>query len=166
MLLPNRGRSSRLRAAVVATTALLLVAGHAGAVPQGGCPPVVVTVDWDSRRAETVSGVVVRVSYPPSLDMPASGKPVSAKDRVELLGGTSGGLFDAVPRDSDGDGRTDLLSIGLVTRGIPSGRFARIRFDCAAGPAAASTPKLGCVSDVADDTGSVPSSCSVTPEAE
>ena len=40
--------------------------------------------------------------------------------------------------------------------------FARLRFDCAPGMAPAKAAELTCVSDVADETGSVPSSCSVT----
>lgn len=165
-------RRTGVRAGAVALGALvfviLLVASlafltrRADAATAGTCEPVVVSVDWDHRRAEKVSGVVVRVNYPRSLEMPSKGNPDSSKDRVELLTGTSGGLFDAVPRDSDQDGRKDVLSIGLITQGIGSGPFARLRFDCAPGMAPAKAAELTCVSDVADETGSVPSSCSVT----
>ena len=165
-------RRSGVRVGVVAVGALVLVillvlslaylTRRAEAATLRGCQTVVVSVDWDHRRAEKVSGVVVRVTYPGSLEMPSSGTPDSSKDRVELLTGTSGGLFDAVPRDSDQDGRKDVLSIGLITQGIGSGPFARLRFDCAPGMAPAKAAELTCVSDVADETGSVPSSCSVT----
>lgn len=140
---------------------LAYLTGRAEAATGDGCGAFVVSVDWDHRRAEKVSGVVVRIGYPGALEMPSSGTPDSSKDRVELLTGTSGGLFDAVARDSDQDGRRDVLSIGLITQGIGPGKFARVRFDCVAGMAPARADQLTCVSDVADDTGSVPSSCSV-----
>lgn len=139
---------------------------RAEAATKAGCVSVVVSVDWDHERAEKVSGVVVRVGYPASVVMPSSGAPDSSKDRVELLTGTSGGLFDAVPRDSNQDGRRDVVSIGLITQGIGSGRFARLRFDCAPGMASAKASEFTCVSDVADDTGSVPSSCSIALASE
>jgi hypothetical protein len=164
-----------VRVGVVAAGALLLVlflvlslayVSRRAEAATGGCETVVVRVDWDRRRAEKVSGIVVRVGYPRSLEMPSSGNPDSSKDRVELLTGTSGGLFDAVPRDGDHDGRKDVVSIGLITQGIGPGPFARLRFDCAPGMAPAKAAELTCTSDVADDSGSVPSSCSVASAAE
>lgn len=141
--------------------ALAYLGNGAEAATSGGCVSVVVSVDWDHKRTEKVSGVVVRVGYPTSVVMPSQGNPDSAKDRVQLLTGTSGGLFDAVPRDSNQDGRKDVVSIGLITQGIGSGPFARLRFDCAPGMASATVSEFSCVSDIADETGSVPSSCSV-----
>ena len=139
---------------------------RAEAAASARCESVVVTVDWDHRRTEKVSGVVVRVGYPASLVMPSQGHPDSSKDRVQLLTGTSGGLFDAVPRDSDQDGRKDVVSVGLITQGIGSGRFARLDFDCAPGMAPPRASDFACVSDVADDAGGVPSSCSVALAAD
>lgn len=165
-----------MRVGVVALGALLLVlvlalslawvARRAEAAADRGCESVVVSVDWDHGRAAKVSGVVVRVGYPRSLEMPSSGKPDSSKDRVALLTGTSGGLFDAVPRDSDHDGRNDVVSVGLITQEIGPGPFARLRFDCAPGMAPAKAGEITCTADVADESGSVPSSCSVALAAE
>lgn len=160
-------RRNKRTIVVCATTVLVSALALAWAVvpsataASGACESVVVTVDWDQQRTEKVSGVVVRVGYPASLRMPARGEPASAKDRVELLTGTSGGLFDAVPRDSDHDGRDDVVSVGLITQGIGEGPFARLRFDCAAGTGGAKASDFTCVADVADANGAVPSSCSV-----
>lgn len=171
-----RRRTRRVRAGVVALGAILLVVvlaltlalltGRSHAADTPACKSVVVSVDWDHGRAEKVSGVVVRVGYPASLAMPAQGEPRSAKDRVQLLTSTSGGLFDAVPRDADQDGREDVVSVGLITQGIASGPFARLRFDCVAGSSSALASDFSCVSDVADESGSVPSSCSVAVAAD
>jgi hypothetical protein len=139
----------------------------AAATTPPACASVIVSVDWDHGRAEKVSGVVVRVRYPGALDVPLDkGRPGSAQDRVQLLTSASGGLFDAVPRDSDADGRMDVLSIGLITQGIPSGKFARIGFDCAGGVAKVGASDFSCVSDIADEAGAVPSSCSVAVVAD
>ncbi|MBY0279084.1 hypothetical protein K2Z84_27440 [Candidatus Binatia bacterium] len=151
---------------LVLVLSLAYVARRAEAAIDRGCESVVVSVDWDRSRAARVSGVVVRVGYPASLEMPSSGNPDSSKDRVALLTGTSGGLFDAVPRDSDHDGRKDVVSIGLITQGIGPGPFARLRFDCAPGMAPAKAAEITCTADVADESGSVPSSCSVALAAE
>lgn len=172
-----RGRPpARIRIGVVALGALLvaialaltlaLLTGRSEAAAAGACEDVVVSVDWDHGRAETVSGIVVRVGYPASVAMPAQGEPRSAKERVRLLVDGSGGLFDAVPRDGNRDGRDDVVSVGLIRQGIASGPFARLRFDCAPGAPSRTASDFTCVSDVADQSGSVPSSCRVALASE
>jgi len=146
---------------------LLLLIGGAGAarataVDQAtACTSasVVVSVGWDRERAEKVSGVVTRLRYPASLTVPSDPSDRSAKARVELLTGTSGGLFDALDKPGD---TGELLNIGLITAGIGAGPFARIRFDCRPGAAVPAASDFGCVADVADQAGTVPATCSVT----
>lgn len=145
---------------------LLLLAG--ATVPPAGaaatCEHVdaVVTVQWDRDRASTASGVVARIQYPASLDVATDPKDGSARARVTLLTSTPGGLFDALKKDTDGDGAANVLSVGLITAGIAPGPFARIRFDCRPGSTAPPAAALSCVADVADESGTVPSTCSVS----
>ena len=147
---------------VVSIAVLALLTARSEAAGSAiGCETVVVSVDWDRTRAEKVSGVVVRVRFPRGLEIPADPSTRSAQERVEVLAGTEGGLFDAIPRDDDGDGTADVINVGLIKRDIAPGAFARIRFDCAAGAASRAASDFSCTSDVADDTGSVPSSCRV-----
>lgn len=143
-------------ALVVLTDRSADAAGAAGA-----CETVLVSVDWDQTRAETVTGVVVRVRFPRGLALPVNAATGSAQERVEVLSGTDGGLFDAIPRDGDGDGVADVINVGLIRKGSAPGPFAKIRFDCAAGAAPRKASDFSCTSDVADETGSVPSSCRV-----
>jgi hypothetical protein len=120
-----------------------------------------VDVRWDPGRAAAVAGIVVRLGYPPSLDVPVDAASGSSRARVENRTGIAGGLFDAVRRDSDGDGRGDLLSVGLVTQGLKQGPFARVTFDCASGAALAAADGFTCTADVADEQGNVLASCTV-----
>jgi hypothetical protein len=147
--------------AVLVAALVVLTDRSAGAADGGACETVVVSVDWDRSRAETVTGVVVRVRFPRGLSLPVNGATGSAQERVEVLSGTDGGLFDAIPRDGDGDGVADVINVGLIRKGSAPGPFAKIRFDCAAGTASRKASDFSCTSDVADETGSVPSSCRV-----
>jgi hypothetical protein len=166
----RRARLPAIATGLAVTLTLPLAAPSARpamAATSRACASVIVSVDWDHDRAAKVSGVVVRVRYPGSLDVPLDEKrPGSAQDRVQLLTSASGGLFDAVPRDSDGDGRKDVLSVGLITQGISSGTFARIGFDCTSDIVRAKASDFSCVADIADEAGSVPGSCSVAVAAD
>lgn len=121
----------------------------------------VVTVTWDTDRAETVAGVVTRVKYPSSLDLPVDDERASAKSRVTLLTTSKGGLFDAVKNAGAGDGGGDMVSVGLISATIAPGAFARIRFDCRSDATIPEASAFACVADVADQTGSVPATCKV-----
>jgi len=120
-----------------------------------------VDVAWERSRAETVAGIVVRLGYPASLDVPVDAASGSSRERVENRTGFPGGLFDAVRKDTDGDGAGDLLSVGLITQGMKPGPFARVTFDCDGGGGAPSADAFTCTADVADDRGHVPATCSV-----
>ncbi|HZR82863.1 MAG TPA: hypothetical protein VFD92_17335 [Candidatus Binatia bacterium] len=148
-----------------------LVAGPSREVPPAGgttCRTLLATVrvSWQPSAAATAAGVVARVRYPASVDLPidATG---SARSRVENRTGAAGGLFDAVAKDTDADGRRDLVSVGLVTTGIPPGDFATIRFDCRTGAAPPAASEFSCEPDVAGSQASLPATCSVAiaPEA-
>ncbi|MEW6270345.1 MAG: hypothetical protein AB1689_13730 [Thermodesulfobacteriota bacterium] len=147
---------------------VLIVAALAAAAPtaaraEAGCRQVTVsvTVTWDPQRAETVSGVVTRLHYPAEVDLPTEPGSQSAKERVETRTGTSGGLFDALRKDTDGDGAGDLLNVGLITQGIRPGEFVRVRFDCREGDAMPAATAFTCTPDVADESGAVPATCTV-----
>lgn len=132
---------------------------------RAGCTRVdaAVSVEWDHDRAETVSGVVARVRFPDSLDVPTDPKKRnSAQQRVELTTGTTGGLFDAVKNPGSADGGSELLSIGLINKGIEPGSFVRIHFDCKPGSAQPAATDFSCVADVADESGNVPAKCVVS----
>ena len=128
--------------AVVLVPVLLLVSPLLASSPLVGAAharaacssvDVLVRVDWDPSRAESVSGVVARVRYPSSLALPLDRNGRSVQGRVELRTAATGGLFDAVLNKGAGDGGGDMVSVGLINTGIPRGDFARIRFDCRAG---------------------------------
>lgn len=145
----------------------LPVAGaHAAASdPKVGCTRVnaAVSVEWDADRAERVSGVVARIRFPNSLDVPTDPtKRNSAQQSVELTTGTTGGLFDAVKNPAASEGGTELLSIGLINEGIGPGSFVRIHFDCKPGATQPAANDFSCVADVADEAGNVPAKCVVT----
>jgi hypothetical protein len=150
------------RSLALVLVALALAAPAAGRA-EAECRQVTVslTVTWDPDRAETVSGVVTRLRYPAALELPTEPGSESAKARVETRTGTSGGLFDALRKDTDGDGAGDLLNVGLVTQGIRPGEFVRVRFDCRAGDATPAASAFTCTPDVADESGAVPATCSV-----
>ena len=160
-------RSLTTTCAFAACLQLLPVATARAAAsdPQGACTRVdaAVSVQWDRDRAEKVSGVVARVRFPASLDVPTDAtKRNSAQARVKLTTETTGGLFDAVKNAGAGDGGTDLLSIGLITTGIGPGSFVRIHFDCKPGATQPAASEFSCVADVADEAGNVPATCVVT----
>jgi len=156
----------RSRATVLLTTIVVaaLVAAPAGEAADTDCRQVTVslTVTWDQDRAETVSGVVARLQYPAALELPIDPGSQSAKSRVETRTGTSGGLFDALRKDTNADGDGDLLNVGLITEGIKPGEFVRIRFDCRPGTAPPPASAFACTPDVADQNGGVPATCTVT----
>jgi len=146
----------------VALGALLVTIPAAAAAAAEPCRTVVdVDVRWEKSRAETVSGIVVRIGYPPSLDVPVEAESGSSRERVDNLTGKPGGLFDAVRKDTDGDGAGDLLSVGLVTQGMKPGPFVRVAFDCGAATAVPPLDAFTCTADVADEQGHVPASCAV-----
>lgn len=159
-------RSLTTTCAFAACVQLFPVATARAAAPDatGACTRVdaEVSVQWDRDRAEKVPGVVVRVRFPASLDVPTDAtKRNSAQDRVKLMTDTEGGLFDAVKNAGSADG-TDRLSIGLITTGIGPGPFARIHFDCKPGAVQPDASEFSCVADVADEAGNVPATCTVT----
>jgi len=157
--------SSWRRRARRAAAGLLLVAAAGGvrSVSAGEAGvDVVVRVSWNRERAERVSGVVTRVQYPKSLALETDPRDGSAKGHVERLTTSSGGLFDALVKDTDGDGAPDLLSVGLITPGIEPGDFVRIHFARSPGAASPDGATFGCVADVADGSGAVPATCSAT----
>lgn len=163
----GRGRRARVRVTLAILLGGLLAGAGMAPAAAASCRDVtvVVSVDWSRARAEKVAGVVTRIQYPSSLELPADDRG-SAKARATLLTGTSGGLFDAVRKDTDQDGRSDLVSVGLITAGIAPGPFVRLRFDCRAGAAAPAAADFSCAPDIADEAGSVPSSCSVALESD
>lgn len=152
-----------VRRSLAVVLAAVAVAAPVTARADAGCRQVTVdlTVTWDPDRAETVSGVVTRLRYPAALELPTRPGTESASARVETRTGTAGGLFDALRKDTDGDGAGDLLNVGLITQGIRPGEFARVRFDCRPGASTPSAAAFACTPDVADESGAVPAQCSV-----
>ena len=156
---PRPGRAALRRA-----IALLLAAlpGTSRAA-EANCHEVVATVKvaWAGDRGLRAAGVVTRVGFPPTLRLPVEKGSASVAARTERLGPTQGGLFDAIVRDSDGDGRQDRVNVGLVTSGIPAGDFVRIRFECTQGAAPPAPGDFSCVAEVSDGSLPVDATCSV-----
>lgn len=133
------------------------------------CTAAIVTV---SLTIETevfpAQGATVFVPYPTQLiDLPGHGNAV--QPRIDNLTGVAG-FFASGDSDTDLDGLDDRLGVGLIAGdpriSIPSGPFARARFDCV--PGASRVPvaaDFSCESDVSSDNGNVlPSSCTVAVE--
>jgi hypothetical protein len=112
----------------------------------------------------SVSGVTTVIDYPPILAaIPGCCSNPSVLARVSNLTGIGNGIFSAGDADSDGDTLDDRISVGLVSlsSSIPSGAFADIRFDCAAGDAPLVTD-FACTLDASDGNGNpVDGSCLV-----
>lgn len=134
--------------------------------PGSGCTQadVTIAVNYNTGDFPDVSGITVGLKYPASVSIPGFGNEDSVKQRVTNLTGLSGGLFSV--GDQDGD---SLLNVGLISIGttIPSGGFARVRFDCASG---ASLPPAGaftCTVDASTSDGNAvtPNQCVITVSA-
>jgi hypothetical protein len=143
----------------------LLVTGAArspGAfAAEASCRFAIATVSTAWSGGEAAKGVVVRVSYPSSVEVPVPDGSPSPAARVENRTGVSGGLFDSVRRDADGDGHGDLVNVGLIASEIEPGEFARVRFDCSPGAAPPRAGDFSCTSEVAGAGGAIASSCAV-----
>jgi hypothetical protein len=145
-----------LHRSLLGAVSLLALAPHAGAESPCTTRSATVLIEWESPGFP-VQGVVARVSLPPGLRLDRE----KGKGRAaENLTGLDGGLFDAVPRDSNGDGADDLVTIGLVASDIPKGRFATMRFECDAG-APTKGGEVSCTLEAAGAQGDVPGSCRV-----
>jgi hypothetical protein len=131
--------------------------------PDASCTGAAVTVsiDWNHTLDRTAQGVVVRLAYPEGLVL-AKDETGSARKLVRRLAAGDGGLFEAMPGDTDGDGVDDRVNIGLVTEKIAPGSFAEIRFACRPGASAPKASEFACEPQVSDSLGSVDATCAVT----
>jgi hypothetical protein len=105
--------------------------GGATPTPAGSsCSTVEVTLGT-SYSATDIAGVQATLRYPGTVEMPGFENSPEVLARVTNLTGIGGGLFSVGDQDEN---PADLfLNVGLVAIGqtIPSGPFARARFDCA-----------------------------------
>jgi hypothetical protein len=122
---------------------------------------VTIAVNYNAGDFPDVSGITVGLKYPATLSIPGFGSDDSVKQRVTNLTGLSGGLFSV--GDQDGD---SLLNVGLISIGttIPSGSFARVRFDCASGASLPASAAFTCTVDASTSDGNAvtPNQCVVT----
>ena len=122
---------------------------------------VTIAVNYNAGDFPDVSGITVGLKYPGTLSIPGFGGEDSVKQRVTNLTGLSGGLFSV--GDQDGD---SLLNVGLISIGatIPSGNFARVRFDCASGATLPAAGAFTCTVDAStsDGNGVTPNQCVIT----
>lgn len=122
---------------------------------------VTIAVNYNGGDFPDVSGVTVGLKYPASLAIPGFGGDASVKERVTNLTGLSGGLFSV--GDQDGE---SLLNVGLISIGatIPSGNFARVRFDCASGASLPAAGAFTCTVDASTGDGNAvtPNQCVIT----
>lgn len=122
---------------------------------------VTIAVTYEPGDYPDVSGVTVGLKYPTTLSIPGFGGEDSVKQRVTNLTGVSGGLFSV--GDQDGD---SLLNVGLISIGatIPSGNFARVRFDCASGASLPAAGAFTCTVDASTSDGNAvaPNQCVIT----
>ena len=129
----------------------------------GGSVNATVTMSFDNAGgAINVAGVTAILSYAAPLSIPGLGSDATVLERVTNLTGVTGGIFTAGDNDTNSDSVDDQLAIGLVSLGtsIPSGSFARVRFDCTNGTA---LPAVSCTADVSDDLGTdLGGTCSVS----
>ena len=159
----RRRRPGRAAASLAALAGCLAVPGVASASGRDTCSAatVTVTVTWDRGRASTLSGLIARLHYPASLDLPVDPDSGSIKERVENRSGLKGGLFDAVRKPSDRAQADTPLNIGLIGRGIAVGEFARVHFVCRPGTQVPPASAFSCMSEGADDTGPVATACTI-----
>lgn len=157
-------RSIALVATVLGSLALRPAAW---AERDGACSSatVTLTVTWDQARAATLSGLVARLRYPASLDLPVDPETGSASARVENRSGRTGGLFEALPTRNGGASDTSI-NIGLIGRGIAVGEFARVRFDCRPGSRVPPASAFTCSTDAADEAGPIAAACAVAVSAD
>lgn len=125
---------------------------------------VTIAVNYNTGDFPDVSGITVGLKYPATLSIPGFGSEDSVKQRVTNLTGLSGGLFSV--GDQDGD---SLLNVGLISIGttIPSGGFARVRFDCASGASVPAAGAFTCTVDASTSDGNAvtPNQCVITVSA-
>jgi hypothetical protein len=146
----------------LAIGALSALASPAGAADACRFAIATASVTWPTSEAATAKGVVVRIAYPRSVEVPVAEGSKSPAARVEKRTAASGGLFDSVRRDADGDGHGDLVNVGLVTSDIAPGEFVRVRFDCAPGTPRPQASDFSCSADVAGGAGPIEASCAIT----
>lgn len=122
---------------------------------------VTIAVSYASGDFPDVSGITVGLKYPTTLAIPGFGSEDSVKQRVTNLTGVSGGLFSVGDQDAD-----SLLNVGLISIGatIPSGNFARVRFDCTSGASLPAAGAFTCTVDASTSDGNAvtPNQCVIT----
>ena len=122
---------------------------------------VTIAVNYTSGDFPDVAGMTVGLKYPASVNIPGFGNEQTVKDRVTNLTGVTGGLFNVGDQDAD-----SLLNIGLISIGstIPSGNFARVRFDCASGGTLPAPGAFTCTVDASTGDGNpvTPTQCVLT----
>jgi len=122
---------------------------------------VTVAVNYATGDFPDVAGITVGLKYPSTLSIPGFGGDDTVKQRVTNLTGLSGGLFNVGDQDAE-----SLLNIGLISIGqtIPSGNFARVRFDCASGATLPAAGAFTCTVDASTSDGNpvTPSQCVIT----
>ena len=143
----------------------------AGTTAPAGCTQVDVTatLGWNATAFPQVSGATARIDYDPALvGLPGSGSTDGIRGRVTNLTGATDGLLEAADGARAGSSRDDQASVALVSlsRSIPAGPFARIRFDCVTGAAEPSAADFSCTAEAAAFDGSpvVPTTCTVALE--
>jgi hypothetical protein len=119
---------------------------------------VTINVNYNPGDFPDVAGMTVGLKYPTSVSIPGFGSDNSVKDRVTNLTGVTGGLFNVGDQDAE-----SLLNIGLISIGqtIPSGPFARVRFDCATGATLPAPSAFTCTVDASTGDGNpvTPTQC-------
>jgi len=119
----------------------------------GGLAATVVYVD---NAAAVAAGGVVTLGYPGVLDVPGTGPAPSVRQRVTNVSAAPGGTFGARDADTTSDGVDDTLFILFASPTVwPTGDFARVHFDCAAGQPIRPTD-FACAFDDASDVGGNP----------
>lgn len=122
---------------------------------------VTIAVNYNTGDFPDVAGLTVGLKYPASVSIPGFGSEPSVKERVTNLTGVTGGLFSVGDQDAE-----SLLNIGLVSLGstIPSGNFARVRFDCASGATLPAPGAFTCTVDASTGDGNpvTPTQCVLT----
>lgn len=130
----------------------------AGPDPSSACVTVELLLDY-ADRVEPV-GVLLGLLYPESVSIPGFADQPSVLDRVENRTGISNGLFGVADNVDAGTAR---LNVGLIAPGqvVPRGSFALVHFDCVAGHPLPVAGDFACLSDAADDDGTVAVDCTV-----
>jgi len=130
--------------------------------PVAGCTQadVTIAVNYNQVDFPAVSGIAVGLGYPTSLSLPGFGSDATVLARVTNLTGVQG-LFNVGDIDT-----SNLLNVGVVSLAatIPSGGFARVRFDCASGAALPAASAFTCAVDAATFEGNqvAPTQCVIT----